>query len=49
MPSFSAFFADILSSVSEFLLAPPISYFVGIMVLVFIARLVDYLIHGRRV
>lgn len=48
LPSFTTFFEDILSAVSSFLLSPPISYFVGLTVLFFVARLVDYMIHGRR-
>lgn len=39
MPSFTQFFSAVLSSIADFLLTEPISWFVGLMVLVFVARL----------
>lgn len=48
MPSFSLFFRDILSAVSDFLMSEPINYFVGICVLFFIAALAKYIMWGRR-
>lgn len=48
MISFSTFFRDILSAVSDFLMSEPINYFVGIVVLFFIASLVKYIMWGRK-
>lgn len=48
MPTFTEFFSAILSAIADFLLTAPISYFVGIMVLVFIARLFFYIFNQGR-
>ena len=48
MPNFSTFFSAILSSVAEFLMSEPINYFVGIVVLFYIAGLVRYIMLGER-
>lgn len=48
MPNFLTFFTAILESVSDFLMSEPISYFVGICVLFFVAALVRYMIFGER-
>lgn len=48
MPSFATFFSSILSSVADFLMTEPINYFVGIVVLFYIAALVRYIMTGER-
>lgn len=48
MPEFMSFFRGILLAISEFLLVEPICWFTGLVVLVFIARLVDWIIHPIR-
>lgn len=48
MPNFTAFFSAILSSVAEFLMTEPITYFVGIVVLFYIVALVRYIMTGER-
>lgn len=48
MPNFTQFFSAILSAVSDFLMTEPISYFVGLTVLLFVAGLVRYIMFGER-
>lgn len=48
MPDFLNFFSGLLNAVCDFLMSEPINYFVGIMVLLFIAALVRYIMFGRR-
>lgn len=48
MPNFTSFFSAILTSVSDFLMTEPICYFVGIVVLFYIAGLVRYIMLGER-
>lgn len=48
MPNFSTFFSSLLSAVSDFLMSEPINYFVGIIVLFYIAALVRYIMLGKR-
>lgn len=48
MPNFLTFFTQLLNAVSDFLMTEPISYFVGICVLFFVAALVRYMIFGER-
>lgn len=48
MPNFTTFFSAILTSISSFLMTEPISYFVGIVVLFYIAALVRYIMVGER-
>lgn len=48
MPDFLTFFTGLLNAISDFLMSEPINYFVGIMVLLFIAALVRYIMFGRR-
>lgn len=45
---FGTFFSSVLSSVSSFLMSEPINYFVGLIVLFYIAALVNYIMTGRR-
>lgn len=48
MNDFTSFCAQLLHVVSQTLLTEPISYFVGICVLFYIAALVRYMIYGER-
>lgn len=48
MQSFTAFFSAILGAIADFLMTEPISYFVGLTVLLFIAGLVRYIMFGER-
>lgn len=48
MPDFTQFFSAILSAVADFLMTEPISYFVGLTVLLFVAGLVRYIMFGER-
>lgn len=48
MQNFGDLVSDVLSSVSEFLLTEPICWFVGLIVLFYIAALVRYIMTGER-
>lgn len=44
----SSVISETLSAVADFLMTEPISYFVGICLLFFVAALVRYIMWGRR-
>lgn len=48
MPTFSEFFSAVLSAIADFLLTEPISWFTGLMVLVFVTRIFFFIFDRGR-